>query len=312
MHDDHDHTDHNIDDPFDHPREPMSMDYEDDYDLSEKKGFFSALLDDSPRRRLVYGAFFLGSLLVLGVGGWVLLGHHQKEIPVMGPPQVPVRTKPANPGGMQLDVPNLAEGGAKQKVELAQLPEKPDLAAVKAQYGTVSSNQPTTSRTPVVGNALESQKVENTTENKAENTVKPVQTALPSVAQRTSQSKLKNTSEQHHILVRDESQHKRGLHHVSARHATTHSSTVSASKGIGHYTVQLAALQSLQDADREWSHLQKHYASLFAGKRYKVVKVELTKATFYRLQVPGFASLAKADAFCHQVRNRGLACIIAR
>ena len=32
MRNDNDHIDHDVDDPFDHAREPMSMDYEDDYD----------------------------------------------------------------------------------------------------------------------------------------------------------------------------------------------------------------------------------------------------------------------------------------
>ncbi len=304
MRDDNDHIDHDVDDPFDHAREPMSMDYEDDYDLSEKKGFFASL-EDSARRRLIYGSVFLGGLLVLGVGGWALLGHHQKTIPVIGPPKLPVRTKPVNPGGMKLDVPTMSVGEEKLKAQVEQLPEKPDLAAVKAQYGGAPSHPQITSSSPVAGNVPKSQKVEN----KTENIVKPVQTA---VSQQTSQSQLENTSKQQHTLARSESQHMSEKHHVSTRHVEARSSTVSVSNGVGRYTVQLAALQSLQDADREWSHLQKHYASLFSGKRYKVVRVEFTNATFYRLQVPGFASLAEAKAFCHQVHNRGLACIIAR
>ncbi|MBR2124319.1 MAG: SPOR domain-containing protein [Acetobacter sp.] len=350
MRDDNEHTEDHVD----HTREPMSMDYEDDYDydFSEKKGLFGSLLGESGNtRHLAIGAFLLGGLLIVGVGGWALFGHHQKTVPVIGPPAVPARTKPTNPGGLQLNIPNMADTTEKSKAQLAQAPEKPDLAALTAHYGSEAQhqqNQQVASSTPVVGTKQESKG-----ENKLENTAQPVQPVLPPVSQQASedaktveqlpQSKTpqleqsvvhepvhenvasssasvvssvkKETAqaavEQHHTLAKVETHHAKEHHHASKHAEICSSAPVSASK-TGHYIVQLAALQSPQDVDREWKHLQTHYPSLFAGKSYKIVRVIFTNATFYRLQVPGFATLEEAHTFCHQVRNRGLACIIAR
>ncbi|MBO6037386.1 MAG: SPOR domain-containing protein, partial [Acetobacter sp.] len=177
-------------------------------------------------------------------------------------------------------------------------------------------------------------------ENKLENTAQPVQPALSPVSQQASENAKtveqpvvhkpvhesvasasvvspvkKETAqaavEQHHTLAKVETHHGKEHYHASKHAEICSSAPVSTSK-TGRYIVQLAALQSPQDVDREWKHLQTHYPSLFAGKSYKIVRVIFTNATFYRLQVPGFATLEEAHTFCHQVRNRGLACIIAR
>nr|WP_243444365.1 SPOR domain-containing protein [Acetobacter persici] len=92
------------------------------------------LSSDTGTRRLVYGAAGLGGLLVLGIGGWALMGHHQSGIPVLGPPPVSMKTKPVDPGGMQVDglsTPDADDGQAHP----VPAPEKPNPGALAAQYG---------------------------------------------------------------------------------------------------------------------------------------------------------------------------------
>lgn len=92
------------------------------------------LNSDTGTRRLVYGAAGLGGVLLLGIGGWAVLGHHQSGIPVMGPPSVAMRTKPVDPGGMQLDGVTMPEADDGQ-AHPVPAPEKPNPTALAAQYG---------------------------------------------------------------------------------------------------------------------------------------------------------------------------------
>ncbi|WP_051528438.1 hypothetical protein [Asaia astilbis] len=112
-------------------RERLSADYDDEPVFRRRSagGGLSAVLgSDVMTRRLVYGAAGLGALLVVGVGGWSLLGGHSGGIPVIGPPPGPVRDRPADPGGMQI-----MSGGAdldvtgKGEAHLAPEPEQPRL-----------------------------------------------------------------------------------------------------------------------------------------------------------------------------------------
>ncbi|MFT8419787.1 MAG: SPOR domain-containing protein, partial [Acetobacter sp.] len=116
-------------------RERMSMDYDDKPSTRPAMGSKLAgsnrlmellttfLGSESGTRRLAYGAAGLGGLLVLGIGGWAVLGHRQSGIPVMGPPPVAMRTKPVDPGGMQLDTLALPETDTDQQGHPVPAPE---------------------------------------------------------------------------------------------------------------------------------------------------------------------------------------------
>lgn len=141
-----DNKDFSSDNRISRARERMSTDYDDTLPPRRpagpagKGGVASSVLtqflsSDAGTRKLVYGAAGLGGLLVLGIGGWALLGHHQSGIPVMGPPPVAMRTKPVDPGGMQLDgvaMPDTPDDGQAHPVPA---PEKPNPTALAQQYG---------------------------------------------------------------------------------------------------------------------------------------------------------------------------------
>jgi hypothetical protein len=120
-------------------RERMSTDYDDTPSKPEAALLGSMLArvtgTDSITRWLAYGAAGLGGLLVLGIGGWALVRHHSHGIPVFGPPPVAMKTHPVDPGGMQLDALGPIEDTDDQTGHPVPAPEKPNPAALAAQYG---------------------------------------------------------------------------------------------------------------------------------------------------------------------------------
>ena len=328
------------DDRISRARERMSMDYEDTPVRPEKDqpGLITRFLgSDSGTRRLAYGAAGLGGLLVLGIGGWALLGHRQQGIPVMGPPSVPVRTRPVDPGGMQLDAPGMGDEAEGQHTQPVPAPEKPDPAALAAKYGA-NTPAPGTAAAPSAAPATP-----GTPDGAAPAAVPPPATgatptpgAAPSpnapaapaaeedanapgaeeegdsaaAAAPTSQPASPVAEEAAKPAAPAAARPAPAALPRSARSDAT-ASAVPAAKG-GRYQVQLAALQSAEDANKEWSHLKAHYATLFGDKTPAIIRTERNNATFYRLRVTGFASVADARTFCGEVRERGMACMVAR
>ncbi|MCH4091953.1 SPOR domain-containing protein [Acetobacter sp.] len=138
-------------------RERMATDYDDDVaparrrDRSTKTFALASLLPaDRTTRALTYGAVGLGALLLVGVGGWSLIGHHQSGIPVFGPPPEPIREKPLDPGGMELNdmMPPPMETEQQGATHLAPSPEQPDPAALAARYGAAAKEDAIKEGTP--------------------------------------------------------------------------------------------------------------------------------------------------------------------
>jgi hypothetical protein len=77
--------------------------------------------------------------------------------------------------------------------------------------------------------------------------------------------------------------------------------------------VQLGALTSDADARGEWDRLARRHADLLGAFRPQVVRFERDgQTTLYRLRTGGFADVGSARAFCEQVRERNVPCIVVR
>ncbi|MBF0323662.1 SPOR domain-containing protein [Magnetospirillum moscoviense] len=80
----------------------------------------------------------------------------------------------------------------------------------------------------------------------------------------------------------------------------------------GDYLIQLGALRSAPDAEKEWSRIQKANADLLGTLKSDVVRVELgEKGIFWRLRA-GPLSEAAAKQMCTELKARNQGCIIAR
>nr|MCX5477007.1 hypothetical protein [Endobacter medicaginis] len=89
---------------------------------------------DRATRRLAIGAASLAALLVVLVGAWSLLGHRHHGLVVISAPPGPVRVKPLNPGGMQVQaLPSLGDDDGDGKPKLAPAPEQPRPQALQHQ-----------------------------------------------------------------------------------------------------------------------------------------------------------------------------------
>ncbi|MDE7548615.1 SPOR domain-containing protein [Acetobacter fabarum] len=326
-------------------RERMSMDYDDKPTAGSATGnrlmdlFTSFLGSESGTRRLAYGAAGLGGLLVLGIGGWAVLGHHQSGIPVMGPPPVAMRTKPVDPGGMQLDTLTLPDADANQQGHPVPAPEKPNPAALAAQYGGQSAPAgaappitgesvgaapvagaatplaPATSATPAATPAVpESGPVAQGTTPAEGAALKPIPSAtLPpqGTAAPAAEAAAPEPLKEAPVPTEDASDGEEEAPPVAkpvAKKAAT------APRGVagGKYQVQLAALQTEAEAQKEWARLKTRYPTLFGGVTPAFVRTEQNNATFYRLRVLGFGAVADAKDFCSSVRERGMACMVVR
>lgn len=230
-------------------------------------------IDPATKRLAIIGGGIAGVLLLIG-GAWSLTGRHAAGIPVVQADSRPLRTKPVNAGGMQVDGQNdaILSGDADGKDALAPPPEVPDPQALKAQElaAKQAAQRPAPAVQPV-------QKASLTTSLPAEKTApvaappEPPPAAHPAVA--------------------------------TARPAPAVS---------GHAAVQLAALGSEQSAMVEWQRLSHRMPDLLAGRHPVVEKAESHGKTFYRLRTGGFADIAQATAFCEEVRAKGGGCSLAR
>ncbi|MCP1243216.1 SPOR domain-containing protein [Acetobacter lambici] len=316
-------------------RERMSMDYDDKpaprSTTGNKLAAGNKLMDlltsflgsESGTRRLAYGAAGLGGLLVLGIGGWAVLGHHQSGIPVMGPPPVAMRTKPVDPGGMQLDTLALPEADANQQGHPVPAPEKPNPAALAAQYGgqpaPAGAGGPATGDAPgplpATGAAAPAAATPApTTQDVAQAdgaALKPVPSdALPAQATAPADATAPEPLKEAPIPTDDASD---GEEEAAPAPKAAAKKAATAPRGTaGKYQVQLAALQTEAEAQKEWARLKTRYPTLFGDVTPAFVRTEQNNATFYRLRVLGFGAVADAKDFCSSVRERGMACMVVR
>lgn len=228
---------------------------------------------DTGTRRLLVAAVALGGVLLVGTGGWALLGHRNTVVPVIEADTRPVRVKPDNAGGMQVagsDEPAMGDqrGGAQT---MAPAPEAPAPQALRAQL------QPPA---PVVPAPAVSA---------------PAPSAAPGLA------------------VPAPPETPRGVRPaapmpVAAPPAAAPAPPPAAGAGL---MVQLAAVDNEPAAQAEWQRLAKRMPDVLGGKRPVVRRAEHDGHVIWRVRTGGFADIADASGFCARVRAKGGACTIA-
>ncbi|GBR22462.1 SPOR domain-containing protein [Asaia spathodeae] len=298
------------------PRERLSADYDEEPVFRRRAatgGGLGALLgSDVMTRRLVYGAAGLGALLVVGVGGWSLLGGHSGGIPVIGPPPGPVRDRPADPGGMQImgdgtDLDVTGQGEAHLAPEPEQprpealaartAPEAP--AASSATSGEADSTGATSGTAPKESaGASDNAGPSAAPEAPSATAPEPKEPPASPPARKPEASQAEPAAKAAPPAQKE-----------AARPAPETAPVAPAAKAesAGHM-VQLAALGSDADAKATWSRLSKQASDLLSSHEPVIEQKTINGHVFYRLRVGGFDSAQAARAFCVRLHARSIAC----
>ena len=250
-------------------------------------------MDPQMVRMGVLAAGVLG-VVVLGAGGYALLGHRSHGIPVVEADSRPIRVRPDNPGG------NVAEGtdeavmanGGHPVAALAPPSEAPEPQALKAQ---IAAAREASAPPPAAPPAL------------ALPALQPAAPALPP-AQKVSLSVPPVAAPS---AISDMPETKPITRTAARVPAPSAPSAPVATAAVGGMQVQLGALDSEQAAMTEWQRLTKRIPDLLGAHRPAVMRAEHDGKTVWRLRTGGFTDTAAATAFCSQVRSKGVGCAIA-
>lgn len=244
---------------------------------------------DAGTKRLALVAGGLGALLVAGVGGWSLLGHHPAGIPVVQSLPGPVRVKPVDPGGMQLMGAQVAQTNGPAAQALAPGPEEAAPQTLQAEVDA-ARHADAPSPPPVA------------------RTVVPVPVPVATPPGVTAPAAIVAPP----VVAGTDAPVAAPARPVPAtRPEPEPAAPVAPAATTGAHAVQLAALDNDAAAHVEWSRLSKRAPQLFGHRAPTIVRVDRGGKSFFRLRTGGFASTADATAFCAKAKLAGIACTVA-
>jgi hypothetical protein len=226
---------------------------------------------DPMTRKLALIACGVGGVLVVGIGGWTVLGHRNTVVPVVQAENGPIRVKPTNPGGMQISGANediMSGGSTPGDGKLAPAPEAPNPQGLRSQ--------PPPKPAPAAMAALPA----------------PLPAVLPTGPAKPIAEKPLAALDKHAAV------------------ATTPEQRPAPAAGAGTL-VQLAAVGSEQAAKDEWQRLTHRLPDLLQQHHAAISKTEHDGRTLWRVRTGGFSDVAQATAFCERIRAKGAGCSVA-
>jgi hypothetical protein len=250
---------------------------------------------DPATRQLAFIAGGIGLLLAVLIGGWLLSGHRSGTIPIIEAAAGPVRIKPVDPGGMQAmgaqAPPVVSSAGVET---LAPRPEAARPDALQAEVDAARRAGDGGRKPPA---AMPSPAGPAPAAPAAGAPAAPSSSSVGSGAGAAPQAVPHAPADAGSgPLLRTESEPRRNG--GEAPHG-------------GALAVQLAAVNSDQAAQMEWSRLCRSHPALFSGRKPDVEQVDRNGKRIYRLRTRGFASTVEANSFCEQARAQKVACTVA-
>jgi cell division septation protein DedD len=231
---------------------------------------------DAGTRRLAIFAGAIGAALLVLVGVWSFSGRHPAGVPVVEGDSRPLRTKPADPGGMQVSGADdgILSGETDGKTALAPPPEAPAPQALREAEKAAAPAPPTPPAPP---------------SEKAERTAAAAPAGPPPPPPRAEAARTEAPP---------------------ARPATTPAKPAAKAAAAGAVLVQLGALETEEGAKTEWERLVHKYGELLAGHRPAISRVEHAGRTYWRVRTGGFTDTAEAVLFCERVKQKGGGCAV--
>jgi hypothetical protein len=249
---------------------------------------------DPNTRRLALIATGIGGSLMLLVGAWTLMGGHRHTgVPVVEADSRPLRSRPADPGGLEVAgaddaiLSNSDQNGA--KAAMAPAPEIPEpqvlkaesakAEAAKAEAAKIGAAKPDVARSDAPRSVAAAAAVP---------VVPPPAMVQPAPRTGTAASAAPATP---------------------AAAGAPHPAVTAAA--AGNAQVQLAAVGSEPAAKAEWERLSRKMPDMLGGRRPALAKVEHDGHVFWRVRTGGFTDAAQAAQFCAKVRAKGAGCSVA-
>jgi len=231
---------------------------------------------DPANKKLALIAAGVGGIVLLSVGVWSAMGHRNAVVPVIQADSRPIRVKPENPGGLQINGTNdeILSGDASpassRMVAAAEAPAPNALRARQQERPAAQMASLPTTIPPVADPSA----------------VNPRFDALPPMS---------GLSEKTPVPVKP----------TVTLPAATQQGNAKAT------LVQFAALGSEAAAHAEWVSLTKRYPDLLGNHQPSFSKIERDGKMFWRIRTGGFVDMAQATGFCERARAKGAACSIA-
>lgn len=260
---------------------------------------------DPAIKRMIIAAGVIAAALIAVTLIWTGIHPHFGPTPTIAPPSGPMRTAPANPGGLQVP-------GAQQQImsgvaptgppKLAQGAEIPDFAKLNAEVAAARQKRAATQAPPKAPPATTHGPATASTEAiapagpPAASQALPLPPALPpelATAQTGSNVAPSNAA-------------------PSSTPATPAQPAPGMASSAGAHTVQFAALTSKKGAMTAWQHLTARVPGLFQGKTPVIVPGSVKGKTYYRLRIGGFATAGAAQDFCAKAKAKGISCYVPR
>jgi hypothetical protein len=266
-------------------------------------------MDPATRRLAIFAGAIGGSLLLL-VGVWSFTGHRHSGVPVIEADPRPLRVKPANPGGLQVEGANdpILSGEQDSKEAMAPPPETPAPQALKAQEQAAATPPPEAAPATIAPKIAAP-----AAPPAAAAPPPPVEKSAPALrAPRIAAAPMTEPAptprpQRPSLAARQETLPPARPAAIAAPQAAA----TGARAAAGPAVVQLAALDSEERARQEWERVSHRYGELLAGHAPSISRVEHAGKTFWRLRTGGFADAAQATMFCERVKAKGGGCAVA-
>ena len=272
---------------------------------------------DPNTKRLAIIAAAIAGVIVVFAGAASFMGSKRAGVPVVEADPKPIRTKPADAGGMQVAGKDEAimSGKAEGQPALAPQTEAPAPAALKAaltQPAPVQAAAPAVAPNPAAASIASA--------------LPPVTPAAPAVVEKPAPAAVARTAP-----VETKQQPKQAtatpaitpapapaqaakpatsalaMAHPQAAPATAPAPHVApaAAGSVKGPMIQLAAVGSEQAAQAEWARLTKKFPEVLGTRKPVFSKVERDGRTFWRIRTAGFPDANAAKGACDKLRAQG-------
>ncbi len=265
-----------------------------------------------PKRLLPPGVLTLFALAVLGGIVWYAYprGARNADVPVIKANTAPIKSAPANPGGMKIPFQHstafnpLTKNGGSTMEKLTPPPAQPmdKTAAIKALQAKMAAPAKLDMQVKQVGHGVEELLPPTP---KARPPVK-VASAAPQKAKSVKTVAAQPKAAQKAAVVK-----KTAVQKTSVIKAPAHK-MVPAVAGGKQFEVQLGSYRDMAGAKSYWTSAKSKFASVLRHLDMRIVRADIAgKGTYYRLRA-GPVSKDNGNAICDALKAARRPCILAR